>query len=350
MFINGNLREKYIPDEFNFTPVTTGIKVLIIYAKDDSQIFHLAEGIEGSEAVIPDYSGLFVASIIVSDNGEIVTEAGDSSYKHKGDDIIEPLVINDNYGIWTLALRNTYEVLNHSTSATPTLFGVYTDAKNGVWSGKKFYFKNSSGKILTLKKEPTPPIAGETVYFSFNETINLKNGEMALGFLNRFSEIEVIRLVGSEPFDPTNLQNQIDAETVNRAIGDSALDGKITTEKNRNDAQDLAITDLYVHSIAITTTTSITTDTTDANGRVQNGREVAIKNGVNTINLTCEITSPANFVASYTKEGSAAITVLAGAGTTLYQTDGTNVINGIKGSTFCIKRSGNEFQLQISNR
>lgn len=223
-----------------FTPVSTGkLKVLIIQALPDAQVFHLVEGVEGTEAVIPDYNGLFVASIIVSDNGEIVTEAGDSSYKNKGDDIIEPLVINDNYGIWTLAMRNTYEVVNHSTSATPTLFGIYTDAKNRVWSGKKFYFKNSSGKILTLKKEPTPPIAGETVYFSFNETVTLKNGETALCFLNRFSEIEVIRLVGSEPFDPTDLQNQITTETIERIAFDDILAGEISAEVVNRAAADL---------------------------------------------------------------------------------------------------------------
>lgn len=139
------------------------------------------------------------------------------------------------------------------------------------------------------------------------------------------------------------LRANLDAEIVNRAIGDANLQTQVNTNNT-------AIADLNVHSIAITTSSSITTDTTDANGKSQNGREVAIKNGVNAINITCELTSSANFLASYTKEGSAAITVVAGAGATLYQTDGANVINGIKGSTFCIKRSGNEFQLQVSNR
>ena len=418
-----------------FTPVSTGkLKVLIIQALPDAQVFHLVEGVEGTEAVIPYYSGLFVASIIVSDNGGIVTEAGDSSYKNKGDDIIEPLVINDNYGIWTLALRNTYEVLNHSTSDTPTLLGVYTDAKNGVWSGKKFYFKNSSGKILTLKKEPTPPIAGETVYFSFNETINLKNGEMALGFLNRFSEIEVIRLVGSEPFDPTNLQNQINKKldkplspynvNTNVILGDGSTKplseiGGVPTGGNDGDVlvksgttalwssiikgieflgaawlklklitfngytitqrNDLgAVTEgtlIYVTDspkgfqvyenggwvrlvknlpqITIkpaTGVTNITTKTLDANGNGQHGRNVIIDNGVSAITLTCDITSEPNFVASYSKYGAAAVSIVAGTGVFInnpYQT-GFNC-NGISMSSFTLERIGSTFYVKLKN-
>lgn len=73
VFINGNLREKYIPDTFTFTPVTTGLKMLIIYAKDDSQIFYLAEGTEGVEAVEPPYTGLLVARLIASSAGTTIT-------------------------------------------------------------------------------------------------------------------------------------------------------------------------------------------------------------------------------------------------------------------------------------
>lgn len=141
-----------------------------------------------------------------------------------------------------------------------------------------------------------------------------------------------------------NLQIALDAEIVNRALADNNLQNQINTNNT-------AIADLNIHSIEITTgATSITTNTTDSDGRTQNGREVAIKNGVNAINITCEISSSAKFLASYTKEGSGPITILAGTGATKYESDGTNVVNGIKGSTFCIKRSGNEFQIQISNR
>ena len=108
--------------------------------------------------------------------------------------------------------------------------------------------------------------------------------------------------------------------------------------------------DFNTHNIVITTATSITTSTNNTSGYGQNGRNVMIANGANAINLTCETTSDANFVASYTKLGSAAITFLAGVGATLVQVDATNVFNGIVGSTACLTRNGNTFYLQISNR
>jgi hypothetical protein len=103
-------------------------------------------------------------------------------------------------------------------------------------------------------------------------------------------------------------------------------------------------------NITITTSVSITTDTTDSNGLLQNGRNTMISNGANAINLTCNTTSAANFVASYTKLGSAAITFVAGSGATLVLVDSTAILNGAVGSTACLTRTGNTYYLQISNR
>jgi hypothetical protein len=151
--------------------------------------------------------------------------------------------------------------------------------------------------------------------------------------------------------ETTSRQNADIAESNTRTFADGVLDGKITTEKNRNDAQDSAIADLNVHNITITTSSSITTNTLSTiNSFNQNGRNVVLSNGVNAINLTCEITSDSKFVASYTKLGSAAITFTAGTGATLVQVDGTAILNGAVGSTACLTRSGNTFYLQISNR
>lgn len=100
----------------------------------------------------------------------------------------------------------------------------------------------------------------------------------------------------------------------------------------------------------ITTTVDITTNTLGSNGKSQHGREVAIANGSNNITLTCEINSEADFIASYTKEGAGSITIVAGAGATLLKADGIDLIGGIPGSSFCIKRRGIQFQIFISNR
>ena len=105
-----------------------------------------------------------------------------------------------------------------------------------------------------------------------------------------------------------------------------------------------------VNQIIITTTASITTDTTGSSGFGQSGRNVLLDNGANAINLTCDTGSVSNFVASYTKLGSSAITFVAGAGATLTQVDSTAILNGIVGSTACLTRNGNTYYLQISNR
>lgn len=151
--------------------------------------------------------------------------------------------------------------------------------------------------------------------------------------------------------ETTARQNADIAEANSRTFADGVLDSKITDEKNRNDTQDSAIADLNVHNITITTSSSITTNTLSTiNSFNQNGRNIVLSNGVNAINLTCEITSDSKFVASYTKLGSAAITFTAGSGATLVQVDGTAILNGAVGSTACLTRSGNTFYLQISNR
>lgn len=302
VFINGNLREKYVPDEFNFTPVTTGIKVLIIYAKDDSQIFHLAEGIEALEAVEPEYTGLLVSRIIVSSDGNEVEIFGNPG------DVWEKTADG---AIWSPRLT---EVEQGVSSALSTLSGVLEE-------------------LVDIEQNKANKDASEM------SAEHIISWQEALG-------------VGDIDLSPYALDADLDAEIVNRAIADGILDGKITTEKNRNDAQDLSIADLYIGQAKITTTTSITTNTlSTTNNLKQNGRNVLIANGVNAINITCEITSEAKFQAIYHKLGSANITFVAGAGATLVQIDGTAVMTGAAGfQTASLHRDANTFYLQISNR
>lgn len=196
-YINGSFYQKYYPDLFNFTPVTTGEKILIIYAKPDAQVFHLAQGAESAEAIEPSYNGLFVARILVNSNGAVVTENNDDNFKTKADDTVYPITIHVQAGIWVYARSNTFEVLDNSSAITPTILGLISDGASAtVWGGKRFYIKNSSGTYLTLKKEPTPPIVGDTVYFSFSKDITLKYGQTAVLFLNRFNELEMLNFIG----------------------------------------------------------------------------------------------------------------------------------------------------------
>ncbi|ATA75215.1 hypothetical protein [Capnocytophaga sp. H2931] len=68
-----------------------------------------------------------------------------------------------------------------------------------------------------------------------------------------------------------------------------------------------------------------------------------------TANIVVTVNSADGFVASYQKAGTGNITFQAGNGKTLVQVDGTNVINGVKGSTATVTVVGNEVLLRVSN-
>ena len=276
VLINGSVYENYYPSLFNFVAVVEFTKILIVYAKPDSTVFYLAQGVEALSAVEPDYEGLFVARLIVNVSGIVIEEGGNNG---------DVLVKNGNSQEWSPRL---------------------TEAEQ---------------ELVTI----------ETRLDDLDDNDNSLQEQITA--------------------ETTARQNADNAESNARTFADGVLDGNIKAEKNRNDSQDSAIVDLNVHNITITTSSSITTNTLSTiNSFNQNGRNVILSNGVNAINLTCEITSDSKFVASYTKLGSAAITFTAGSGATLVQVDGTAILNGAVGSTACLTRSGNTFYLQISNR
>ncbi len=99
--------------------------------------------------------------------------------------------------------------------------------------------------------------------------------------------------------------------------------------------------------ITITTAVSITTDTLGNSGNIQKEKNVIIDNGVNAINIT--VNGGVDFLASYLKHGTGAITFIAGAGRTLATVDGTAILNGIVGSTAIISSVGTKDYLRISN-
>ncbi|MFJ1491537.1 hypothetical protein [Capnocytophaga canis] len=68
-----------------------------------------------------------------------------------------------------------------------------------------------------------------------------------------------------------------------------------------------------------------------------------------TANIVVTINSEDGFVASYQKSGTGNITFQASGGKTLVQVDGTNEINGAKGSTATVTVVGNEVLLRVSN-
>lgn len=99
--------------------------------------------------------------------------------------------------------------------------------------------------------------------------------------------------------------------------------------------------------ITITSTASITTDTLDANGKKQLGKNVIINNGTSAINIT--VNGGTDFNASYLKHGTGAITFVQASGRTLVQVNATPTLNGVPGSTATISSIGTTDYLRISN-
>lgn len=78
----------------------------------------------------------------------------------------------------------------------------------------------------------------------------------------------------------------------------------------------------------------------------QHGRNIVT---TGTANLVVTVDSEDGFCATYQKGGAGSITFQAGAGKTLVQVDGTNIVNGVKGSTATVTVVGNEVLLRIAN-
>ena len=323
-YIDGSFYEKYYPDTFNFTPVTTGEKILIVYALPDSQVFHLAQGAESTEAVEPNYSGLFVARLLVTAAG-IDVEIGFSD-------------------LWE-AINNLQETKAETNASN------ISPENAALWLNKIFSEFLTTGKIRADKIESLAildlVIATETTIANFaaasgsytfqkNDLIAVPDGSGKYSFY--------IYTGGTKTDVASYLAMGITNVTISQVVGlQTALDNL----QSQITANTTAIANEAVKRIEITTTTSITTNTVGSiTGKGQHGRHVQIKNGVNAINIECRTDSAADFMASYEHLGSADITFTAGSGATV-----TDVYGGTKvlkaNGTCAVTRNGNTFKLYI---
>ena len=188
VLINGSFYENYYPSLFNFVAVVEFTKILIVYAKPDSTVFYLAQGVEALSAVEPDYEGLFVARLIVNVSGIVIEEGGNNG---------DVLVKNGNSQEWSPRLTEAEQELITIESRLDDL----DDNDNSLQD----------------------QITSET----------------------------------------TARQNADIAEANTRTFADGVLDGKITTEKNRNNAQDAEINFLKNKPQLISTDDSILIEEND---------------------------------------------------------------------------------------
>ena len=228
VFINGNLREKYLADSFSFTPTVTGLKMLIIYAKDDAQIFYMAEGVEGSEAVEPAYTGLFVARLIVSTSGPIIDQPEtDNTFKLQAEDTWRNIVINSDTAqqiVIASVPSASFNILVTDLSSAPKINGFRTKNQKNTRDGLEVKLYNDSLKPIEFIASSTSTVGDITTY-------GIKAGFIlapaAFAKMVRKNDLYEI-LPAGEVFDPSVLQAQIDtldadldAEVVNRAMADA---------------------------------------------------------------------------------------------------------------------------------
>ena len=123
--------------------------------------------------------------------------------------------------------------------------------------------------------------------------------------------------------------------------------GKALDARQGKVLKDLIDTGLKPQITINTGVNNITTDTLDANGLQQQGRNVIINNGVNPISIT--VKGGIINIITYTKFGTGEISFVQGEGRTLTQVDGTAILNGVVGSTATLVSIGTIDLLRISN-
>lgn len=336
-YIDGSFYEKYYPDTFNFTPVTTGEKILIIHALPDAQVFHLAQGSESTEAVEPSYSGLFVARLLVTTEGIDIVEAV-SGFREKA---------VDSFAIYSLLAGDRVIGIGANMrlkvqSAGAVRIGGFVNEEDKLYNGCPISVRNDT----PFPMEFYNAVDASPEFIAINSAdlpFSIKAGETA-NFAYRGGIVEIIKTGGSASFPETGSNGDVLEK-------DSAVAGGVKWS-NRLTTAETAITDLYIAQAKFTVTSSITNETLSTVSNLkQNNRNNLIANGVNAINITLTSTAEAKFQAIYHKLGSGTITFVADAGVSLVLIDGTDKMEGTAGfQTASVHRDGNKYYVQISNR
>lgn len=210
---------------------------------------------------------------------------------------------------YLIAIYSITEMIKEGEEVTITIKGELGDRKTSF----AVYNSGGSVELTTLKNK------GNGIYqATFNWKIGVSNNK----FLNVYTYYSSVVATSS-------------IEWIQLEKGNKATDWSPAPE------------DFYaeISTIILKTSTNIVT-TTLINGYSQNGRTVVTQG---TANIVVAVDSADGFASSYQKGGTGSITFQAAAGKTLVQVDGTNVVDGAKGSTATVTVVGNEILLRISN-
>ncbi|MDR2205818.1 MAG: hypothetical protein LBE36_06660 [Flavobacteriaceae bacterium] len=181
VMIDGIVYQKNSGDIFSFTPVTTGIKSLIVYALPTTQIFYLAEGEEGEQVIDPELpvGALIVRYIIATPDGVIINpEPNFNDYKLKAQDGWRqiPIAGNTPTFIGLSGVESSFELSASLNASSPIIAGFkksefQTSGTPPEWDGKIFLLRNISEVDITLE-EITPPIDSANTYYTFESGVS----------------------------------------------------------------------------------------------------------------------------------------------------------------------------------
>ena len=226
VIIDGISHSRTVAQQFPFTAVTTGFKVLIIEARPTPEVFHLVEGTEGTEAVEPAHTGLVVAKLLATPTGTTVEESN-TDFKQK----LEDYWLNWYVTSQSKVILSTYDArgsfyITKSASATGsvTIGGLSKivpateDAAKIFYEGREFLIYNATGEPMLLNSTGVSPV--DTFLISDKLTPFTVKNNTAIKVKLRGDILEILPS-GSDPdLSGYATQSALDTEIVNRAIED----------------------------------------------------------------------------------------------------------------------------------
>lgn len=383
--INGLTYEKYYPDLFNFTPVTTGEKILIIYALPDTQVFHLAQGVESTEAVEPTYSGLFVARLLVTKESVDVAELV-SGFREKAVDGWKLHPVSSpapTYLVVDESKKCNFSVVQLSSTSEINLAGISSNLLDWLYDGLQFTITNDCATDINLVSQ----VAGnnQKAFVLPRSPFKVKLGQSIKLYYSASQDAVLPLLLSSDAQITFDTQSEMESQTPpdtenNKAVSlfglwkwvkklnylylnittanstfnkiwYDGLNAWVTNKDGINKQLAYDENGVNIPQGRITTTTSITTETKTNSNLSQNGKNIIIDNGANNINLRVNAFAGGNFCATYIKDGTGTISIVAGSGVTLDLVQYTDVVNGKSGSRFMISQNGstNTFKIFVRN-
>ena len=247
--VKGKTITRAFENNWNTTPIAdNGVKVIRGYAVKNEDDFFISEGEELPEFTLPEIpeDALQLFIITITQAGAIIDTGGVGGFKTKAESGWKSLVFTSNIPRWIVlnSDESVFDIIAEN-GATPLISGLLTKGGKWIYPGKEYTLFNASGIDVIIRRNdvrpPFNPLAiANYLTFPVGADIIIKPGEY-FRFKIKGTELVVLKFASDIDFSLYALDADLDAEIVNRAIADLALDGKITTEKNRNDSQDLEI-------------------------------------------------------------------------------------------------------------